>query len=78
MIKTTTFFIIILFIPFLLFSQGQEQTVVSLSYGENQLAAISEYGEIDEYSFHGNAGDVIMLRMRDENKSRCLLANLRS
>ena len=68
MIKTTTFFIIILFIPFLLFSQGQEQTVVSLSYGENQLAAISEYGEIDEYSFHGNAGDVIMLRMRDETK----------
>lgn len=66
--KQVTFFIIILLFPSLIYSQSPEQTMVSLTYGDNYTADISDYGEIDEYTFYGQANDVIMVRMRDETK----------
>ncbi len=66
--KTLTFFIIILFIPAYSFSQNPESTSTSIVYGDNLEAHISEYGEIDHYTFEGSEGDIIMIRMRDETK----------
>lgn len=39
-----------------------------LQYGDNIESYISEYGEIDTFSFSGTGGDKIMIRMRDETK----------
>ncbi|NNF36977.1 MAG: T9SS type A sorting domain-containing protein [Saprospiraceae bacterium] len=39
-----------------------------LQYGDNIESHISDYGEIDTYTFFGNEGDKIMIRMRDETK----------
>jgi len=40
----------------------------SLQYGDNIESHISEYGEIDTFSFFGSEGDKILIRMRDETK----------
>lgn len=56
------FFIIILFFPILSLSQES----LTLKYGDNHESEISVLGEIDHYNFEAKAGDVIMIRMRDE------------
>lgn len=58
-----TFFIIILFSPMFSWSQSAE-----LLFGTNHTAEISTLGEVDEYHFYAESGDVIHLRMRDEYK----------
>jgi hypothetical protein len=58
------FFIIILFLPLLSFSQES----LTLKYGDNHESEISDLGEVDNYDFEASAGDVIMIRMRDETK----------
>ncbi len=41
------------------------QATTELQYGEDLIATIEVEGEIDTYTFNGNAGDVIWIRMRD-------------
>ena len=41
---------------------------VPLEYGDNHMAHISVFGEVDLYSFQGNEGDIIWIRMRDVSK----------
>ncbi len=38
---------------------------ILLQYGDNHTARISERGEVDEYQFKADSGDIVWIRMRD-------------